>query len=59
LIDRINNYRETINASKPIITNINYNITVRVAIKRIYLEARSQLYIFYINKNIVLNIKRK
>ncbi|KAK1778502.1 hypothetical protein QBC45DRAFT_328163, partial [Copromyces sp. CBS 386.78] len=55
----INTRRKAINATKPLITIINYNLIIRSAIKRIYLNTHSQLYIFYINKNVILNIKRK
>jgi hypothetical protein len=32
---------------------------MRNAIARVYLDAKPQLYIFYVNKNVILNIKRK
>ncbi|KAK1773577.1 hypothetical protein QBC45DRAFT_339561, partial [Copromyces sp. CBS 386.78] len=59
LIEQVNKRRKTISAKILTITIINYNLIIKVAIKRIYLKARFQLYIFYINKSVILNIKRK
>ncbi|KHE89922.1 hypothetical protein GE21DRAFT_1195848, partial [Neurospora crassa] len=50
---------KVISASKLTVTIIDYDLVMRAAIKRVYLDAHSQLCIFHINKNIVLNIKCK
>ncbi|KAK1774297.1 hypothetical protein QBC45DRAFT_338006, partial [Copromyces sp. CBS 386.78] len=51
----INVYCKAIYIEKPRVIIIDYNIVMKVVVKRVY----PQLYIFYVNKNIVLNIKYK
>lgn len=59
LMDQINILREEIGTSPPLVTVTDFDTAMRNAVTRVYPDARPQLCIFHINKNIVLQIKRK
>ena len=58
LIDQVNARREAIGAAKPLVIITDFDTAIRSAVKRVYPYTQSQLYIFYINKNVILNIKK-
>ena len=58
-MDQVNTLHQEIGTTLLIVTITNFDITIRNTIAHIYLEAKLQLYIFHINKNIILYIKRK
>ncbi|KXX76855.1 Protein FAR1-RELATED SEQUENCE 5 [Madurella mycetomatis] len=59
LLDQVNSIREEVGARPPAVTITDYDSALRNAIARVYPDAKAQLYIFHINKNVVLQIKRK
>lgn len=59
LMDQVNACRESIDANPPAVTITDYDKAMKSAISRVYPDADQQLCIFHVNKNVVLNIKRK
>ena len=58
-MDQVNTLRQEIGAAPPLVTITDFDAVMRNAIARVYPDAKPQLCIFHINKNMVLYIKRK
>jgi hypothetical protein len=58
-MDQLNARREQIGASPPQVTITDYDKAMRSAVTRVYPDAKPQLCIFHINKNVVANVKKK
>jgi len=58
-MEQVNRTRALIDASVPGITITDYDTAMRAAIAKVYPQAKPQLCIFHINKNVTLYIKRK
>jgi len=59
LMDQVNKRRIEIEAKPPGIVITDYDQAMKNAIARVYPEAKQQICIFHVNKNVVLHIKRK
>ena len=59
LMDQVNALRQEIGVTPPLVTITDFDAAMRAAIARVYPDAKSQLCIFRINKNVILHIKRK
>ncbi|RYP07121.1 hypothetical protein DL764_002716 [Monosporascus ibericus] len=59
LMDQVKALHQEIGAPPPLITITDYDTAIRNAIARVYLDAKPQLSILYVNKNVILYIKRK
>ena len=59
LMDQVNGNQARIGAATPSVTITDYDDALRNAIARVYPEAKPQICIFHINKNIALNFKKK
>jgi len=59
LMDQVNAHRERIGAGKPAITLTDFDKAMKNAVARVYPDADAQICIFHINKNVVLQVKRK
>ena len=59
LIKQVNHTRALINAKPLNVTITDFNTSIKAAIAEVYLEAKLQIYVFHINKNVTLYIKRK
>ena len=59
LMDQVNAHRERIGAGKPAITLTDFDKAMKNSVARVYPDADAQICIFHINKNVVLQVKRK
>ena len=59
LMDQVNVLRQEIGVAPPLVTITDFDTAMRNAIARVYPDAKSQICIFHVNKNVVLHIKRK
>lgn len=59
LMDTVNVARERIGAQRPGVTVTDYDTTIYNAVARVYSDARPQICIFHLNKNVKLNIAKK
>lgn len=59
LMDQVDAQRREIGAPAPEITITDYDTAMKNAVQRVYPLATPQICIFHVNKNVVLNIKRK
>ena len=53
-MDQVNAIRARIGAVIPGVTITDYDDAIHNTVTRVYPEAKLQIYIFYINKNVVL-----
>ncbi|EAQ83084.1 predicted protein [Chaetomium globosum CBS 148.51] len=59
LMDQVDAQRRKIGAPAPETTITDYDTAMKNAVQRVYPLATPQICIFHVNKNVVLNIKRK
>ena len=59
LMDTVNAVRERIGAQRPGVTVTDYDTAMRNAVAKVYPDAKPQICIFHLNKNVKLHIAKK
>lgn len=59
LMDQVNVLRQEVGVAPPVVTITDFDAAMRNAVARVYPDAKPQLCIFHVNKNVILHIKGK
>ena len=59
IMSKVNGHRESIGADKPSVTITDYDVGMRNAVHLTYPDAKHQICIFHVNKNVALKVKQR